>query len=110
MERREGPTQISYRVERLPSGAWQAFASADGGEAASLHEPTSATQVARDVLADALGKAGEQSPDEAAIEVVGREFAEELLRPMRPGQEATYTAEFLRRWYHNRRQRFDATA
>lgn len=110
IERPEGPTQVSYRVRRLSSGAWQAFLSADGDEAASPREPTSASQVAHDVLADALSRGGEPSADEAALEVLGREFGEELLRPMRPGQEATYTAEFLRRWFRNRRQRLDATA
>jgi hypothetical protein len=44
------------------------------------------------------------------IQVISLEFAEELVRPMRPGQEATFTAEFVRRWYENRRQRFGATA
>jgi len=29
---------------------------------------------------------------------------------MRAGQAATFTAEFVRRWYENRRQRFGATA
>ena len=65
-------------------------------------------------LAEVLGKARRQStppaPDEALIQVISREFAEELVRPMRPGQEATFTAEFVRRWYENRRQRFGATA
>jgi hypothetical protein len=37
------------------------------------------------------------------------EFADELLRSMRPGQEASFTAEFVRRWYENRRHRFGAT-
>jgi hypothetical protein len=34
----------------------------------------------------------------------------ELLRPMRPGQEATFSAEFVSRWLENRRQRFASTA
>jgi len=42
--------------------------------------------------------------------VISRDFSEELLRPMRPGQEATFTATFVRRWFENRRQRFGATA
>jgi hypothetical protein len=48
--------------------------------------------------------------DDALTQVISREFAEELVRPMRVGQEATFTAEFVRRWYGNRRQRFGATA
>lgn len=46
----------------------------------------------------------------ALVGVIGREFGEELLLPMRAGQEATFTAEFMRRWYDNRRRRFGATA
>jgi hypothetical protein len=48
--------------------------------------------------------------DDALLQVISREFAEELVRPMRAGQEATFTAEFVRRWHQNRRQRFGATA
>jgi hypothetical protein len=28
---------------------------------------------------------------------------------MRPGQEATFSAEYVRRWYENRRQRIAST-
>jgi hypothetical protein len=42
--------------------------------------------------------------------VISGDFVEELLRSMRPGQEASFTAEFIRRWYENRRHRFGATA
>ena len=59
---------------------------------------------------DALQKSSRTSADRALIQVISREFAEELLRPMRAGQEATFTAEFLRRWYENRHKSFDATA
>lgn len=110
MESHEGPTQVSYRVRRLSSGAWQALISTSEGEAPSPGGAASASRIAHDVFSDAFTRAKDQPFDEAAIEVVGREFADELLRPMRPGQEATYTAEFVRRWFHNRRQRFDATA
>jgi hypothetical protein len=63
---------------------------------------------------DVVGK-GHRRPassvaDDALIQVISREFAEELVHPMRAGQEATFTAEFVRRWYENRRQRFGATA
>jgi hypothetical protein len=47
--------------------------------------------------------------DETANQVISREFSDELLRPLRRGQEATFTATFVRRWFENRRQRFGAT-
>ena len=50
-----------------------------------------------------------QSAD-AVAQLISGEFAAELLSPMRPGQEATFTAEYVRRWYENRRQRFASTA
>jgi hypothetical protein len=51
-----------------------------------------------------------EAPDDRLIRVMSREFAEELLRPMRAGQDATFSAEFVRRWHENRRHRFGATA
>jgi hypothetical protein len=62
------------------------------------------------MFADALRRNAAAPADDAILRVVSQEFAEELLRPMRPGHEATFTAEFVRRWYENRRQRFGATA
>lgn len=47
---------------------------------------------------------------EDVTRVISGDFAEELLRSMRPGQEASFTAQFIRRWYENRRHRFGATA
>jgi hypothetical protein len=64
----------------------------------------------RDVLARGHRALAQGSADDAMMQVISREFAEELVRPMRVGQEATFTAEFVRRWYDNRRQRFGATA
>jgi hypothetical protein len=66
------------------------------------------------MFADALLRARPASTEAPAsvdmTRVISGEFAEELLRAMRPGQEATFTAEFIRRWYENRRHRFVATA
>jgi hypothetical protein len=52
----------------------------------------------------------EAAPAADVTRVISGEFAEELLRSMRPGQEASFTAEFVRRWFENRRHRFGATA
>jgi hypothetical protein len=63
-----------------------------------------------DVLGKGRRRDAPSGPDDVVVEVISREFTEELVRPMRVGQEATFTAEFVRRWYENRRQRFGATA
>jgi hypothetical protein len=118
LEGREWPRSdsVAYRIRRLASGAWEAFAAAGGRERRALtpsgeeEHLTSASRVARAIFADAVEPRTEAAVDGAAIEVVSREFAEELLRPMGAGQEATYTAEFVRRWFENRRRRLGATA
>ncbi len=120
IEGREGtqPRAASYRVRRLTSGAWEATVSVTNGEPrpltpgtdGGLDLRTSATRLAYAMFADALRRNAASTADETMVRLVSREFAEELVRPMRAGQEATFTAEFLRRWYGNRRQRFGATA
>ena len=62
------------------------------------------------MFADAVVAGTEVAVDDAAIQVVSREFAYEVLRPLGAGQETTYTAEFVRRWFENRRRRYGATA
>ena len=47
-----------------------------------------------------------QSVSDSMRPALSREFASELLQPMRKGQSATFTQEFLRRWFANRRHRF----
>jgi DNA-binding transcriptional ArsR family regulator len=112
------PGGVAYRVRRLPTGVWEATVSVTGGEPrpltpetdGGLDVRTSATRLASAMFADALRRNAAAPADDAILRVVSQEFSEELLRPMRPGHEATFTAEFVRRWYENRRQRFGATA
>jgi hypothetical protein len=47
-----------------------------------------------------------QSVSDTLRPAMSREFASELLQPMRPGQSATFTQEFLQGWFANRRHRF----
>ena len=120
IEGREGTLArgVSYRVRRLTSGAWEATVSVTSGESrpltpdvdGGLDVRTSATQLAYAMFADALRQNATPPAHDVVVRLVSREFAEELLRPMRAGQEAMFTAEFVRRWYRNRRQRFGATA
>jgi hypothetical protein len=82
-------------------------------ETGSLDERTGAAQLAQAMFRDALTRARPAISDapltEDVTRVISGEFADELLRSMRPGQDAGFTAEFVRRWYENRRHRFGAT-
>ena len=114
VEGREGmrSSPAVYRLRRLASGAWEAFAATTGREARALTAElaNSADRVAQAMFADAVVAGTEVAVDDAAIQVVSREFADEVLRPLGAGQETTYTAEFVRRWFENRRRRYGATA
>lgn len=114
--------EVSYVIHHLSFGGWvgtvhvtggqpQPFESAEG----NLDDADGAAQLAYVMFKDVVGKGhprrGDPATlDDALIEVISREFAEELVRPMRAGQEATFTAEFVCRWHENRHQRFGATA
>jgi hypothetical protein len=112
--------EVTYVIHHLSFGGWlgtinagrqaQPLDSAEG----HLDEATGAAELVHRIFIDVLGKGRRReapsTPDDAVIRVISLEFTEELVRPMRAGQEATFTAEFVRRWYENRRQRFGATA
>jgi hypothetical protein len=114
-----GPSgQVSYVVHHMSFGGWLGTAVRGGRQPKAievegevqLDEATGPAALAHAMFTDALQKSSGTALNRALIQVISREFAEELLRSMRPGQEATFTAEFLRRWYENRHQRFGATA
>jgi hypothetical protein len=116
-----GAREVSYVIHHLSFGGWLGTVNMAGrqprpfdSEHAHLDEATGAQELVQTMFMEVLGKGHRRgtpvAPDEALIQVISLEFAEELVRPMRPGQEATFTAEFVRRWYENRRQRFGATA
>ncbi len=50
-----------------------------------------------------------QSVTDSLLPAMSREFASELLQPMQKGQSATFTEEFLQRWFVHRRDRLSAT-
>jgi DNA-binding transcriptional ArsR family regulator len=125
--------EVSYTLHHLSFGGWtgtvsqrgrqpmQLEAAADpqlpgeatGVEPTSLDERSGAGRLAQAMFRDALARARPAITDAPVTEDVTRlisgDFADELLRSMRPGQEASFTAEFVRRWYENRRHRFGAT-
>jgi hypothetical protein len=112
---------VSYVLHHLSFGGWlgtitvagrepKPFGPDEGPVEEAPDAPLLVHMMFKDVLARGPHAEAAARPDDAVMQVISREFAEELLRPMRVGQEATFTAEFVRRWYENRRQRFGATA
>jgi hypothetical protein len=113
--------EVTYVIHHLSFGGWLGMINMAGRQPQAfdsghdhLDETKGAAELAHQMFKDVVGKRSRRgaspTPDSDVIEVISREFAEELVRPMRAGQEATFTAEFVRRWYENRRQRFGATA
>ena len=119
----EGPNparEVNYVIHHLSFGGWIGTINVAGRQPrpldsarAHLDEATGAAQLVHLMFVDAVGKNQRRgtppAPDDAGIQVISNEFTQELVRPMRAGQEATFTAEFVRRWYENRRQKFGAT-
>ena len=113
--------EVSYVVHHLPFGGWLGTINVAGrqprpldSEQGHLDESGGALQLAYLMFREVVGKRPRrgrpEAPDDRLIHVMSREFAEELLQPLRAGQDATFTAEFVRRWHENRRHRFGATA
>jgi hypothetical protein len=113
--------EVTYVIHHLSFGGWLGSIDVAGRQArpldpaeGHLDEETGAAQLVHRMFIDVVAKdhlrGTSGAPDDAMIQVISREFTEELVRSMRAGQEATFTAEFVRRWYQNRRQRFGATA
>ena len=113
--------EVTYVIHHLSFGGWLGTINVAGRqprpfdpERGHLEEATGAAELAHLMFKEVVGKGQRRgaaaAPDGAVILVISREFSEELVRPMRAGQEATFTAEYVRRWYENRRQKFGATA
>jgi hypothetical protein len=113
--------EVTFILHHLSFGGWLGTMNVAGRQPRPLDsaqgqfdEASGAADLVHLMFKDVVGKGhrrrSSSTPDDAMIQVISREFAEELVRPMRAGQEATFTAEFVRRWYDNRRQRFGATA
>jgi DNA-binding transcriptional ArsR family regulator len=119
----------TYVVHRLATGDWVATVSDAQGrptaielpEWADIYEehPRSDTVIADDsvgaprlahaLFEDSHRRAGTDIEPFWSLEpdnqLIARAFAEERLWPMRPGQSAPFTADFMRSWYADRRQR-----
>jgi DNA-binding transcriptional ArsR family regulator len=123
---------VSYSFHHLSFGSWMATVRQAGRETLRLEPdetsqhgygdagssqpaggggaPAFANAMFRDLLTRVRPKIHQAQPNDQMTRLISGEFAEELLRPMRPGQEITFSAEYVRRWYENRRQRFASTA
>jgi len=113
--------EVSYAIHHLSFGGWLGTINVAGrqprpldSEHGHLEEATGAADLVHMMFKEAMGKHHRRGEalvqDDGLLKAISREFAEELVKPMRAGQEATFTAEFVRRWHENRRQRFGATA
>ncbi len=113
--------EVSYVIHHLSFGGWLGTINVAGRpprpfdpEPGHMEEASGASELVYMMFSDVIRKRHRRgdapAPDEALLRVISREFAEELVRPMRAGQEATFTAEFVGRWHENRRRRFGATA
>ena len=113
--------EVTFVIHHLTFGGWVGTLHEAGRDPAPLEidsraedDRFGAASLARRMFAMSLRRVArapvKHAVGDALIETLSREFSEELIRPLRPGQEASFTSEFVRRWYENRRQRFGATA
>lgn len=117
------PGEIAYSVHRLDTGSWLGTIIEPGKpprpiempEWAGLYQehPRSDTIIADDsigaprvahaMVADAFRRVGDEIgpywADDPTNQILGREFADERLWPIRPGSSATFSEQFLRAWY-----------
>ena len=105
------PNEVTYTIHRLPYGGWIGTINERGREPRRLgliehagDRDLGGVELTRAMFRDAVDHArGAETPPDTVLEAVSREFAEGLLRPMRSGQDATFSAEFVRRWLQSRR-------
>jgi DNA-binding transcriptional ArsR family regulator len=129
--------QVTYDVHRLLLGGWIATVKEEGdqprplalsdgpelrpdrrarrrlkedevGAAADVIESMLIDMRTRDLQRSQGSLVRRQSVSDSLLPALSREFAAELLQPMDKGQSATFTQEFLQRWFANRRHRLTA--
>jgi len=130
--------QVTYTVHRLLLGGWIATVKQAGDQPRplalsdgpvlrperraqrrlNLDEVWAAADVIESMLIDMRTRDMErshgslvprQSVADSLLPAMSRDFASELLQPVHKGQAATFTEEFLQRWFANRRHRYSAT-
>lgn len=80
------------------------------GAAADVIESMLLDMRTRDVQRSQGSLVPRESVSDSLLPAMSREFAAELLQPMHKGQSASFTEEFMQRWFTNRRHRYTATA
>jgi len=126
------PAEASYSVYRLDTGSWLGTIVEPGKQPRPIQmqewagvyqeHPRSDTIIADDsigaprlahaMFADAFRRTGvDIGPywsDDAANQILSREFAEERLWPIRQGGSATFSEQFLRAWYSEHKAQLGA--
>jgi DNA-binding transcriptional ArsR family regulator len=127
-------SDAEYTVHRLSGGDWLlTVTDADGGptnvsvseqgephreevvaEAVVVDDSNGAPRIAHAMFVDSARRTGQEIGPfygfDPTNQQVARAFAEERIWPMRPGQSATLSADFLRRWRLDRQQRLQPAA
>jgi hypothetical protein len=107
---------VTYKVQHLARGGWLATMHDRGreprrlGPTAELDEQSGPATLALAMFRDVLGRESQKLMGSASgngVPATSREFANEIVREIEGGQEASFTAEFLRRWFENRRERLE---
>ncbi len=129
--------EVTYTIHRLLLGGWIATVKEEGDQPRPLAlsddpELKPERRAKRRLKLDEMGAAAEviasifydirtrelqrhrgsvvprDAVSDGLVPGMSREFAAEFLRPMRKGQAATFTADFLERWSADRRDRLTA--
>ncbi len=108
---------VTYTVRHLVRGGWAGSRQGRGVparplEAASrsrddsLDEESGPRELSLAIFSDVLGRESQQSGlalVKPELSTTSTSFAEEAVRPITRGAETSFTAEFVRRWFENRR-------
>lgn len=133
---REAAAEATYSVHRLNFGGygpWQAWIHEPDGTSRPVVMPeweglyqehprsdtiisddsTGAPRLAHAMFDDAFRRKSEDIgrywSEDPLNQLITREFAEERLRPMYPGSQATFSESFMRSWYADRKRRLSAS-
>jgi hypothetical protein len=108
---------VTYTVQHLALGGWIGTIHDRGreprrlGASAEQEEASGPTTLALAMFRDVLGRESQKLMGSASsnggVPATGREFADQIVGEIERGQEASFTAEFLRRWFENRRGRVE---
>jgi hypothetical protein len=109
---------VTYKVQHLARGGWSGTMHDRGreprrlGPSPELDEQSGPAGLAQAMFSDVLGRESQKlmgsGSSDGGVPAISPEFANQLLAEIERGQEASFTAEFLRRWFENRRGHAEA--